>query len=135
MTVDSDSDATHVAYLKGTPEHEAADDGAFWMPYEEFRKYFPVMHICKPTSNINNLSLDVHEGSGACGPCVGLASGCVSYCVCCQGAGYLWCNDTRSAMQFITSISNGQSSLEKAHCNICTDLAVRREVAHPYEKV
>jgi hypothetical protein len=126
---DSDTDKIRVAYLAGSKAgHKSVEDGAFWMPWEEFIKYFPVQHICKPTTDITSLELDPSESFGAVGPCVGLLQGFFEYWLLCAGTRHLWCSDGRTTMQFVQSAAGGEAnSWNYQASSCCSDVGVVRE--------
>ena len=67
------------------------DDGVFYIAWEDFLKHFDNVDVCLRTSGIADLSLDVKEELGTCGPCVGCVCGCAKYWLLCQGCRAMWC--------------------------------------------
>lgn len=61
-----------------------ADDGAFWMSFEDFVGVYTRINICDRTT-AKDWSLDVDEDHGHCGILMGCFSGCFAYWCCCLG--------------------------------------------------
>lgn len=61
-----------------------ADDGAFWMSFEDFEKTYSRINVCDRTT-VNDLSLDANEGRGSCGVACGCCFGCTQFWCCCKG--------------------------------------------------
>jgi hypothetical protein len=59
-----------------------ANDGSFWMSFDDFTGKFTAVEICDRTTK-NDLCLDIGEGDGCFGPTAGCVSGCAAYwCLC-----------------------------------------------------
>jgi calpain-15 len=69
-----------------------ADDGIFWISWEDFLKYFDGIDVCLTSSGMQDLSLHVYEGAGVFGPFLGCVVGCFTYWLCCCGLFKLWCS-------------------------------------------
>ena len=61
-----------------------ADDGAFWMTFEDFIKVYTRLNICDRTT-ARDWSLDVNEDMGSCGIFKGFCFGCTEFWCCCRG--------------------------------------------------
>lgn len=61
-----------------------ADDGAFWMSFEDFIRVYTRINICDRTT-ARDWSLDVNENEGSCGIAKGFCVGCASFWCCCRG--------------------------------------------------
>jgi len=68
----------------------AANDGSFWMVFEDFLKNYTRIYICD-RSTAKDASLDVNEDKGSWGICCGFCRGCLDFWVCCRGARNLYC--------------------------------------------
>ena len=79
------------AQLRPKVGASGADDGIFWMPWEDFVEHFNNIDVCLRTSGLDDLALDVKEEMGAVGPCVGCLCGCLKYWLACQGCWKMWC--------------------------------------------
>eukprot|EP00937_MAST-01D_sp_MAST-1D-sp2_P002116 g2116.t1 len=56
------------------------EDGKFWMPFEDFVRYYDHIDLCATGSSMSDLELDLNEDSGkVLGLCKGAALGCLSY--------------------------------------------------------
>ena len=82
------------AQLRPSVGADAADDGIFFMSWEDFVEHFDNIDVCLRTSGIDDLALDVKEELGTMGPCVGCLCGCVRYWLLCQGCWKMWCGRT-----------------------------------------
>eukprot|EP00440_Ansanella_granifera_P014821 gb/GFBE01016113.1/.p1 GENE.gb/GFBE01016113.1/~~gb/GFBE01016113.1/.p1 ORF type:complete len:482 (+),score=107.78 gb/GFBE01016113.1/:1-1446(+) len=63
---------------------EDADDGAFWMSWEDFIENWSRIGVVDRTVDINSLSLQVKNDS-ACSPVMACCGGCCSFWCCCNG--------------------------------------------------
>merc|ERR1712196_537318 len=73
------------------PDTGAPDDGIFWIGWEDFMKNYTSVDVCKRTTGLRDLALDIHEDAGCIGPCKGCVGGCLSYYCCCAGCIALCC--------------------------------------------
>eukprot|EP01063_Lacrimia_lanifica_P007634 TRINITY_DN14908_c0_g1_i1.p1 TRINITY_DN14908_c0_g1~~TRINITY_DN14908_c0_g1_i1.p1 ORF type:complete len:449 (+),score=105.36 TRINITY_DN14908_c0_g1_i1:61-1407(+) len=74
--------------------HEAKDDGAFWMPMQDFVKLYPYITVCVRDTGFKSLTLDVSEERGACcGPTYGCVAGCCGFWCKCRGCKALCCGE------------------------------------------
>lgn len=62
----------------------AADDGAFWMEFHDFKKTYTRINICDRDTT-TDASLDVNEDSGSCGIFAGFLCGCSKFWCLCHG--------------------------------------------------
>jgi len=80
---------------------EVADDGKFWMRWEDFSEIFSTIDVCSRSTGVLDLHLDVMESDGCVGSLIGPVKGCVSGCAkywcACRGCTALYCNDAGSA--------------------------------------
>jgi len=76
--------------IKKQLKFEAADDGAFWMTFEDFKKTFTRINICDRDTR-TDASLDVNEDRGACGILSGFCCGCMQFYCLCHGFRNLYC--------------------------------------------
>jgi hypothetical protein len=70
--------------------HVDADDGAFWISYDDFKNMFTRVNVCDRTTS-KDLSLDVSENDGSCGIVKGWLCGCGEFWICCKGVRNLYC--------------------------------------------
>jgi hypothetical protein len=77
-------------YVKEQLHFVDADDGAFWMAFDDFKQYYTRVNVCDRTTS-KDVSLDVNESRGSCGICVGWLCGCCNFWVLCKGARNLYC--------------------------------------------
>ncbi|KAG7365070.1 calcium-dependent cytoplasmic cysteine proteinase, papain-like protein [Nitzschia inconspicua] len=63
---------------------EPADDGTFWMEFQDFKKTFTRINICDRDTR-TDASLDVNEDSGSCGVFSGFLCGCSKFWCLCHG--------------------------------------------------
>jgi hypothetical protein len=61
-----------------------ADDGSFWMSFEDFKQFYTRVNICDRTT-ANDMSLDINEDRGFFGIVCGWACGCANFWLCCKG--------------------------------------------------
>lgn len=67
-----------------------ADDGSFWMSFEDFKTMYTRVNICDRTTS-NDVSLEVNEDKGFCGIFCGFLMGCANFWLCCKGFRNLYC--------------------------------------------
>mmetsp|Transcript_7162 Transcript_7162/g.14985 ORF Transcript_7162/g.14985 Transcript_7162/m.14985 type:complete len:472 (-) Transcript_7162:51-1466(-) len=67
-----------------------ADDGCFWMSFDDFRRIYTRVNVCDRTTT-KDASLDVNENDGACGIIKGFLCGCTEFWICCKGFRNLYC--------------------------------------------
>jgi hypothetical protein len=77
-------------HIQKEVKFEDLDDGAFWMTFEDFSKYYTRVNVCDRTTS-SDLSLDVNEDRGSCGIVGGWLCGCANFWLCCKGARNLYC--------------------------------------------
>ena len=68
------------------------DDGMFWMPWDEFLKYFTSIDVCITSRGMDQLKYHVYEEFSFGGPFIGCVVGCFTYWICCCGLYKLWCS-------------------------------------------
>ncbi len=88
----------------------AADDGIFYMSWEDFLKHYDGVDVCVLSNDMDDIELDLLEDFGVFGPCLGCViglkrnsdkailsnltfafAGCLKYWLCCCGLYKLWC--------------------------------------------
>lgn len=69
--------------------HVDADDGAFWMSFEDFKNVYTRVNVCDRTTT-QDASLEVNEGDGCCGVIKGWFVGCTKFWICCHGVRNLY---------------------------------------------
>jgi len=74
-----------------TCKFENKDDGAFWMCYEDFLKYWTGVGIVDRTVDVHTLQIDIEDEGAACGPTTACLYGCGKFWCCCQGCRRLYC--------------------------------------------
>ena len=89
-----------------------ADDGIFWISWEDFLKYFSTVDVCLTSSGMQDLSLHVYEGASFFGPFIGCVVGCFTYWVCCCGLYKLWCSRP-SSKTFVETMRKKRCSSEE----------------------
>ena len=71
-----------------------ADDGAFWMCWEDFARIFSSIDICCRATGVDDLQLNQREADGCLanltGPLRGCCAGCVAYWCCCRGCAMVY---------------------------------------------
>jgi hypothetical protein len=70
---------------------EAADDGTFWMSFDDFKKVYTRINICDRDTS-RDASLDVNEDQGDCGIVAGFICGCMNFWCLCKGLRNLYCS-------------------------------------------
>lgn len=83
-----------------------ADDGSFWMSWEDFLKFFDNVDVCFIDRGMNELFLDSHEHLGTCGPAVGCVKGCAWFWCACQGPYKMICNRDGSDSKTVHDLEN-----------------------------
>ena len=72
----------------------AADDGAFWMSWEDFSAIFSSIDVCARSTGLRDINLDAMEADGRCRNALGPLLGCVHGCCCfwlgCRGCHALY---------------------------------------------
>ena len=63
--------------------------------------------LCAVSSGLAQLELNINEDIGLCGPCLGVAQGCVGYCLLCKGTRRLWCPEERTTVEMIHAFKDG----------------------------
>lgn len=66
-----------------------ADDGSFWMDFQDFKEYYTRVNVCDRTTS-KDVSLDVNEDRGSCGILAGWLCGCANFWILCKGARNLY---------------------------------------------
>jgi hypothetical protein len=69
---------------------EDADDGCFWMSFNDFKKVYTRVNVCDRTTS-KDVSLDVNENDGSCGIIKGFICGCANFWLLCKGVRNLYC--------------------------------------------
>jgi hypothetical protein len=77
-------------FIKKEVNFVDADDGAFWMTFEDFARFYTRVNVCDRTTS-EDISLDVNEDRGFCGIVGGWLCGCANFWLCCKGARNLYC--------------------------------------------
>jgi len=70
---------------------EDADDGAFWMEFDDFKKVYTRINVCD-RDTAKDASLDVNEDQGCCGIVSGFSCGCLQFWCLCKGLRNLYCS-------------------------------------------
>lgn len=78
------------------PVNDSAD-GLFWISWEDFQVHFHAIDICDRTIGIDELSIDLREEAGCCGPCKGCMYGCLCFWLGCHGCRFVCCSHTSKA--------------------------------------
>jgi hypothetical protein len=73
-----------------------ADDGIFFMAWDDFLKYFDGIDVCCRSRDFDDVNLDLLEDWGVLGPFFGCIFGCIKYWFCCCGLYHLWCSKSSS---------------------------------------
>eukprot|EP01043_Picozoa_sp_COSAG02_P001186 COSAG02_NODE_24_length_52386_cov_726.042898_5_plen_86_part_00 len=68
-----------------------ADDGFFWMEWNDFVHHFQNIDVCHRSKSLMDVRLDIHEDDGCKGPILGCVGGCCSYYCMCKGCVALCC--------------------------------------------
>ena len=76
---------------------EFADDGVFWMPYEDFFRFADDIDICDRTTT-QDLHLEVHEDMGCHGVAYGLLKNTFTYFLLCRSCRVLYCGETTTGV-------------------------------------
>ena len=140
---DSELWKQHPAVAKACRYTGPADDGQFWMAFEDFLEHFDSIdvvsgvaprrasktslppQVLKRTDDLHEVYLDLHEEWPVCGPCRGCLGGCACYYCACQGARKLCCGKDYERDAPRPRGNDAPSRLEQR----CLD--ARREVASP----
>eukprot|EP00548_Thalassiothrix_antarctica_P006431 CAMPEP_0194149096 /NCGR_PEP_ID=MMETSP0152-20130528/36224_1 /TAXON_ID=1049557 /ORGANISM="Thalassiothrix antarctica, Strain L6-D1" /LENGTH=395 /DNA_ID=CAMNT_0038851051 /DNA_START=199 /DNA_END=1384 /DNA_ORIENTATION=- len=69
---------------------EDADDGSFWMDYDDFKRVYTRINVCDRDTT-NDATLNVNEDDGVCGIVKGFCTGCLEFYCCCKGFRNLYC--------------------------------------------
>ena len=71
-----------------------ADDGSFWMSWEDFSDVFQSIDVCARSTGLRDLNLDAMESDGRCKNAIGPLLGCLKGCACfwfgCKGCKALY---------------------------------------------
>lgn len=68
---------------------ENADDGAFWMTWQDYMEHYSKVGIVHRTIDITSLELEFNQGL-RCGPSLGCMKGCCQFWCCCKGITHLY---------------------------------------------
>ena len=93
-----------------------ANDGIFWMCYDDFLKHFDTVDCCVRETGMDDLVLDVMEDRGTIGPCLGCIWGCVKYWLCCFGCYKLWCShksDKNLGVKSVAQVAPEHKSMDR----------------------
>lgn len=71
------------AVLQGP--NELKEDGAFWMQWSDFVKFWSSIHIVDCETNIKTVGIPVYNEHNPCGPVYACCCGCLDYWLCCTG--------------------------------------------------
>jgi hypothetical protein len=89
--------------IRSAGQAMAHEDGTFWMPFEDFARYFCHVDICVVKKSIGTMHLQTNEGFGICGLVCGVFKGFVTFFICCQGVKALWFPKRKTTAQLIKS--------------------------------
>eukprot|EP00298_Acanthocystis_sp_HF-20_P012618 c19977_g1_i1.p1 GENE.c19977_g1_i1~~c19977_g1_i1.p1 ORF type:complete len:483 (-),score=135.09 c19977_g1_i1:153-1601(-) len=78
-------------HVKTALEFSDANDGSFWISYEDFCEKFNSICVCDRSVGISDLSLDRREDSGFWGIAKGCFTGTLKYFCLCEGCRFLYC--------------------------------------------
>lgn len=81
-----------------------ADDGSFWMDFEDFKKIYTRVNVCDRGTD-HDASLDANENDGSCGIITGCLCGCFDFWICCKGFRNLYCG-RRSSTETLDTKEN-----------------------------
>merc|ERR1719401_3057930 len=73
------------SYVKSSLGYKPREDGAFWMTWEDFLKYYSYVGIVDCNLDIRSVHMPPYETSKIQGPLVGFGKGCLHYWLCCEG--------------------------------------------------
>ena len=73
-----------IANQLGVKPNKAADDGAFWMQYEDFKRVYTRINICDRDTK-TDASLEINEDIAVCGMVQGFCVGCGKFWCLCHG--------------------------------------------------
>jgi hypothetical protein len=82
--------------VKARLRPKPADDGTFWMSWEDFSRLFRFVDVCDRTTR-RDLRLRVHEDLGPLGVVWGCLCGLGAYILCCLGVRVAYCGHASSA--------------------------------------
>lgn len=80
--------------IKSALKFAPAEDGVFWMEWEDFVAHFNTLEFCCRSTGFEHVVLDIHEEHPCLGPCWGCMEGCTRYWLCCLGCKALCCGRT-----------------------------------------
>ena len=112
---DNDNDPSHkldTKIMEWRGKKVNANDGIFWMPWDEFIDNFNCFDLCAVSTGMESLELAVNEDYGTCGVCLGVIQGFGSYCLLCKGTRQLWCNESRTTIEMINDFKDGLSVVD-----------------------
>eukprot|EP00927_Polykrikos_kofoidii_P043043 TRINITY_DN37090_c0_g1_i1.p1 TRINITY_DN37090_c0_g1~~TRINITY_DN37090_c0_g1_i1.p1 ORF type:complete len:533 (+),score=82.12 TRINITY_DN37090_c0_g1_i1:158-1600(+) len=81
--------------VKEALQYEDADDGSFWMTWQDYVKHWGRIGVVDRTVDINSLALRIEDDS-LCAPVKGCCKGCCRFWCCCEGPCRLYCFHTSS---------------------------------------
>jgi len=87
--------------IRNSGQAMAHEDGTFWMPFEDFARYFCHVDICVVKKSIATMHLETNEGFGVCGLILGVLKGFVTFFFCCQGLKALWFPQRKTTAELI----------------------------------
>ena len=92
-----------------------ADDGLFWMTMRDFSTYYAHVDVCYRKVGAGDLALNVYEGKGVEGTCVGCMEGVAYWYCCCGGVDALCC-----PVDYKDSEIGKEVEVHKGMCAPCT---------------
>jgi hypothetical protein len=82
------------------------------MEFSDFVQHFSRISVLDRT-NDEDLQLDVKEGRGCLGPCLGCTQGCLRFFCCCHGASTFLCG-YHSNVTRVNTVGGGTSIVSKS---------------------
>ena len=93
----------------GRPDGKA-EDGIFYMKWEDFIEHFSMVDILYPNKSMNNMHVTIHQEDKCYGPFLGCLFGCSRYWCMCVGLYNLWFQETSTELK--KKLDSQQENLE-----------------------
>mmetsp|Transcript_103705 Transcript_103705/g.298628 ORF Transcript_103705/g.298628 Transcript_103705/m.298628 type:complete len:625 (-) Transcript_103705:74-1948(-) len=116
----------HVKYELG---FEKSDDGAFWMQWEDFARYWSYVGCVDCNTDIHSMRLPLYRESEPDGPLKAAAQGCGRYWCLCAGAWHLFMKHEASSARLSSADFRSTCGVDPSgvYCRVCEVEAIHVE--------